>query len=730
MPATVIYRVHGLDCAEEVAILKKEVGDLPGVVGLDFDVINARMTVQYEPDKGTPPDIVAAVAATGMSAVPWKDRTQDASLPFWQKQGRMIMTVVCGMGLVAGFAVHGVLHGLREAFASGYEDQHVFPLLSIALYVGAAVAGAWFVAPKALLAARRFRPDMNLLMVIAVVGALAIGEWFEAATVAFLFAVSLLLEQWSVGRARRAIRALLNLSPPSARWLDPATDRLVDKPVEEISVGATVFISPGERIPLDGIILRGTSSVNQSPITGESMPVTKEPNDEVFAGTINEEGALELRVTKPANDTTLARIIHMIEQAQIRRAPTQQWVDKFALYYTPAMLVFALAVAILPPVLFAGGWLHWLYQGLVMLVIACPCALVISTPVAIVAALSSAARNGVLIKGGIYLELAGHLRAIAMDKTGTLTRGHPEVQRILPFSGHTAFEVLQRAAALEAHSEHPLARAILRKAQAEGVAMVRGEGFRAIKGKGAEGLVDGKPYWIGSHRLMDEKGQETPEIHAHAEELEDAGHTVMAIGNDKHVCGLVSVADSLRANAAATVAALKRLGVVKIVMLTGDNEGPAKAVALAAGVDQFKAELLPEDKVTAIETLAKAVGSVAMVGDGINDAPAMVAATLGIAMGAMGTDAAIETADIALMSDDLSKLPWLVEHSRRTLRVIKTNIVFALGVKAVFMVLAMAGMATLWMAIAADTGASLLVVFNSLRLLKGSDWLSRTFPLQ
>jgi len=587
----------------------------------------------------------------------------------------------------------------------------------VLLYVGAVVAGASYVVPKALMSVRKLRPDMNLLMTVAVIGAMVIGEWFEAATVAFLFAVALLLEHWSVGRARRAIKALLDVSPSVARFRCPEHDRIEEKPVEEVPLGVTAIVRPGEKIPLDGRVTKGRSAVNQAPITGESVPVSKEPGDEVYAGTINGDGVLEFQVTKKAGDTTLARIIHMVEEAQSRRALSEQWINKFARYYTPLMMVLAVLVAVGPPLLLGAAWVEWLYRGLVVLVIACPCALVISTPVSIVSGLTAAARNGVLIKGGVYLEAAADLRALALDKTGTLTYGQPEVQQVVPLNGHTRTELLQRAAALEAHSEHPLARAVLRRAKDEGLAPPPTEGFRAVKGKGAQGNIEEKPFWIGSRRLMAEIGVETPEVHAKAEELEDAGHSVVVVGNDEHVCGLLSVADGVRDKASETITAMKRLGVQRVLMLTGDNEGTARAVARATGVDEFRCELLPQDKVEAVEALVREGGVVAMVGDGVNDAPAMAAATFGIAMGAVGTDAAIETADIALMSDDLSKLPWLVRHARRTLAVIKQNITFALGLKLLFIVLALLGIASLWMAIAADTGASLLVISNGLRLL-------------
>jgi len=716
---TLILHVRGMDCAEEVAILKKEVGRLEGVESLDFDILNGRVTVTFDPEAVSQPDIIAAVSGGGMRAVPWSERPEEVQGTFWQDHGRLVMTVVSGAFLLAGFFSHWLIHGslLEALIAVDGQEEHVFPLFSIGLYVAAVIAGAWFVVPKALTSARNLRPDMNLLMTVAVIGAMAIGEWFEAATVAFLFALALLLEHWSVGRARRAITALIDLSPATARYISPRKGEVEEKPVEEVTVGVTVLVRPGEKIPLDGRVTKGRSDVNQAPITGESIPVSKEPGDEVYAGTINGDGALEFEVTKVATDTTLARIIHMVEQARSRRAPSEQWVEKFARYYTPTMMALAAAIAVAPPLLLGLPWATWVYRGLVILVIACPCALVISTPVSIVAGLTAAARNGVLIKGGMYLEAAGHLRGLALDKTGTLTYGHPEVQEAIPFNGHTREELLERAATLEAHSEHPLAHAILREAQAAGIAAGRAEDFQAIKGKGAEARIDGKLFWIGSHRLMEERDQETPEVHAKAEELEDAGHSVVAVGNEKHVCGLVSVADGVRAGAGETVRAIKALGVEKIVMLTGDNEGTARAVAKTTGVDEFRHGLLPEDKVEAVEALARETGVVAMVGDGVNDAPAMAVASFGIAMGAMGTDAAIETADIALMSDDLSKLPWLIRHARRALSIIKQNITFALGLKAAFIALTLLGIASLWMAIAADMGASLLVIFNGLRLL-------------
>lgn len=718
MARRIEYRVLGLDCSEEVAILRREVGGKPGIIDLEFDVVNGRMSVEFDPDAISAPEIAAAVNGTGMKASPWELRHAPAEGPFWERHGRLVMTSASGGLLLAAFITHWVLHGsLLDAFAGVHPGEHVLPRPVILLYLGAVVCGAWYVFPKALQAARRLRPDMNFLMIVAVIGAILIGELFEAATVSFLFALSLLLEHWSVERARNAIGALLDLTPPTARYFCGGHGGYHEKPVSEVPLGAIVQVRPGEKIPLDGEIVKGTSSINQAPITGESMPVFKQPGDEVYAGTINQEGVLEFRTTRAANDTTLARIIHMVESAQSRRARSQQWVDRFSIYYTPSMIGLAIATTLLLPLLTAASWSEGIYRGLVILVIACPCALVISTPVSIVSALTASARNGVLIKGGLYLEAAGRLRVLAMDKTGTLTQGQPEVQIMVPLNGHTEAELLARAAALEATSEHPLARAILRRAREAGLEVVPAEHFQALPGKGGEGSIDGRTFWIGSHRLMHEKGQETPEIHARAEQLEDAGHTVIALGNDRHVCGLISIADRLRANVPEILAKVRQAGVGQVVMLTGDNEGTARAIAAEAGVDEYRCELLPEDKVEAIGRLVREHQHVAMVGDGVNDAPAMAAATFGIAMGAMGTDAALETADVALMADDLGKLPWLIRHSHRTLRNIQQNIGFALGLKLLFIILTMFGLATLWMAIAADTGVTLLVVFNSLRLL-------------
>jgi Zn2+/Cd2+-exporting ATPase len=720
-----IFKISGLDCAEEVAVLKREIGPLVGGEDhLAFDILNGRMTVaqaaRHVPDR----DIAAAVQRTGMSASRWEPGRDEDGATERHRRLQVWLTTASGLSVLIGLVLHAWLAGgIAEALRLLGHDGQAMPLPEIVAYAFAIAFGVRYVLVKAWHAARRLRPDINLLMVIAITGAMAIGEWFEAATVAFLFSLSLTLESWSVGRARRAISALLDLSPPTVRALFPTGEER-EIAAAQAPVGTRFIVRPGERIALDGRVVVGVSGVNQAPITGESVPVAKEPGGEVFAGTINGDGALEVESTKLAEDTTLARITRMVEEAQSRRARAEQWVEKFARVYTPAVIALALAICVVPPLLFDAAWSDWFYRALVLLVIACPCALVISTPVSIVAALAASAREGVLIKGGTYVEQPAALKAMAFDKTGTLSSGRAAVVGIVPFAGHSEEELIERAAALEARSTHPLARAIIEHGERRGIGIVPAEGVQVLQGKGVVGQFRGETFWLGSHRYLVERGQETGEVVERAAALERAGHTVVVIGNERQVCGLIAVADTVRPEAAGALGDLRARGVQHLIMLTGDNRATAEAIARHVGIDEVHAELLPEDKVGAVEELVAKYGSVAMVGDGVNDAPAMARASLGIAMGAAGSDAAIETADIALMTDDLRKVPWLVEHSRRTLAIIRENIAFSLAIKALFMGLTFAGYATLWGAIAADVGASVLVVMNALRLLRGeSPWL-------
>ncbi len=702
-------RIHGMDCAEEVTLLKRE---LVPVVGseerLGFDVLNGKLLVDMSDLDITSGDVLEAIKRTGLTSELWQGTSHvSEEQSFWQKHQRLILTTVSGLFGLTGLLVQLVGDGKTEAV----------PLTSIALYGIGIVAGLITVLPKAWRSLISLRPDMNLLMSVAVVGAVLIGEWFEGATVAFLFSFSLLLESWSVGRARRAIASLMDLSPPTAH-LRGGGGEVRDVAPNDVPVGSTVIVRPGEKIPLDGRISKGASSVDQASITGESVPVEKESGGEVFAGTINGDGLLEIVTTKAADDTTLARIIKMVGDAGSKRSPSEKWVEKFAAVYTPVVMVVALLILLVPPLAFGGEWSVWLYRSLVLLVIACPCALVISTPVSVVASLAAAARNGVLIKGGVFVELPAHLKAIAMDKTGTLTQGAPKVVDVKPMNGHDEIELLARAGALELNSNHPLARAIVEEARRRQIAVSPADHFETIQGKGASGVINGKAFWLGSHRYLEERGQETSEVHEQLQAMQEAGRTVVVVGNDAHVCGFITLADAIRDETKDAIRELHKAGVEKVVMLTGDNEGTAKAIAAEAGIDEVHAELLPEDKVAAVERLVKQHEYVAMIGDGVNDAPALARASLGLAMGAAGSDAAIETADIALMADDLSKLPWLIHHSRRTLSIIRQNIVFSLAVKGLFVILTFAGFASLWAAIAADMGASLLVIGNGLRLLK------------
>ncbi|MGR3435100.1 MAG: heavy metal translocating P-type ATPase, partial [Shimia sp.] len=571
--------------------------------------------------------------------------------------------------------------------------------------------------PKAWSAARRLSPDMNLLMVVAVAGAIGLGEFFEAATVAFFFALSLTLESWSVGRARNAVSALLDLAPPTARVID-ADGSERDVPAAEVAVGARFVVRGGDRIALDGEVVEGRGEVDQAPITGESALVPKESGDAVYAGTINGDGTLTVRATKAASDTVLSKIIRMVGDAHSRRAEVEQWVTKFARVYTPVVMILAVLIAVLPPLLLGGAWDAWFYNALVLLVIACPCALVISTPVSIVAALAASARAGVLIKGGAYVEAPARLSALAMDKTGTITMGEPEVAGLHPLGGASERDLLSAAVALEARSSHPLARAILARGERDGLASVAAEDTRTVPGRGVEGVWNGEAVWLGSDRFATEKGLGDAIPRDLLDRIEGAGSTLVAVGAADRLLGVIELRDRVRPDAAGVIARLHEQGVGKIVMLTGDNARTARAVAAAVGIDEVRAELLPEDKVTAVEELVARHDVVAMIGDGVNDAPAMARAHFAIAMGAVGSDAAIETADIALMTDDIAKVPWLVGHSRRTMGVIRQNIALALATKALFVGLTALGMASMWGAIAADVGVSLLVVANALRLLR------------
>ena len=553
-------------------------------------------------------------------------------------------------------------------------------------------------------------------MMVAVAGAIALGEWAEGASVVFLFALAQVLEARAMERARGAIRALMDLAPAEALVRRDGAERIV--PIDAVAVGDVVIVRPGEKIPLDGRVHAGESHVNQAPITGESLPVYKSQGDEVFGGAINGRGALDVTVTRLRRDSTLARIIHLVERAQAQRAPSQTFVDRFARVYTPIVLVLAVAVAVLPPIVLDGAWSTWIYRSLVLLVISCPCALVISTPVSIVSALAAAARKGVLIKGGARLERLAAVRCVAFDKTGTLTKGLLRVTDIVPVNGAQPVEVLALAASLETRSEHPIGRAIVERAAADGVMLTPADRVEALPGLGAQGRVGARAVVVGSHRLFEQRGWSGPEIDSAMQTLAARGRSAVMVAADGKAIGAIGVTDEVREGASDTIEMLGRHGIEHVVLLTGDHELAARALAEKVGITDYRSALLPEQKLAAVEALRVRYGALAMVGDGVNDAPALAAADVGIAMGVAGTDAALETADVALMADELTKIPYVLRLSRATVRNIRINVGFSLALKAAFLVLAMTGTATLWMAVLADMGASLIVIGNALRLLR------------
>ena len=594
-----------------------------------------------------------------------------------------------------------------------YGEEHIFPIIG---YGAAIVIGGYTLFIKGLKNLSRLKFDMNTLMTIAIIGAALIGEWGEGATVVILFAISEALERYSMDKARQSIESLMDIAPKEALIRRGNEEMMIN--VEDIVVGDIMIVKPGQKLAMDGFVVKGTSTLNQAAITGESVPVTKTVDDEVFAGTLNEEGLLEVQVTKKVEDTTLSKIIHLVEEAQAERAPSQAFVDKFAKYYTPAIVLLALFIAVVPP-LFGGDWSEWIYQGLAVLVVGCPCALVVSTPVAVVTAIGNAAKNGVLIKGGIYLEETGHLKAIAFDKTGTLTKGVPAVTDILTFGGEQN-ELLLITAAIEKGSQHPLASAITRKAEESGLKFndVSIEEFHSITGKGVKAKVNNQMYYVGSPNFFEELHGSIPNDRKEKiTELQTQGKTVMVVGTEKEILSFIAVADEMRESSKEVISKLNSMG-IETVMLTGDNERTAAAIGKRVGVSDIRADLLPEDKLNFIKELRRKYQSVAMVGDGVNDAPALAASTVGVAMGGAGTDTALETADIALMSDDLSKLPYTINLSRRALMIIKQNITFSLAIKLLALLLVVPGWLTLWIAIFADMGATLIVTLNSLRLLK------------
>ena len=675
--------------------MERHLREVPGIDHVQLNFAAAKLTVEGNVSPEKLQREARKVEPVTLRSVDRQEDEETYRPSFWMSYGHLVLTAISFLLLSVGWVL--------DAQGSTMVGRTL-------LLVSIAVGGHKMIV-KGVRNLTRLSFDMHVLMTVAITGAVVIGEWREAAVVAWLFSVSEMLESYSMERARQSIRSLIDLAPQEAVLFKNGEGMRV--PVHDLQLGDILLVRPGGKIPIDGVVVEGRSSVDEAAITGESMPVEKNQHDRVFAGTVNLQGALHIQVQKLAKDTALAKIIHLVEEAQNERAPSQKFVERFARVYTPLVLAFAVCIALLPPLVFDGEWGHWIYQALALLVVACPCALVISTPVAVVTAIGNAAKNGVLIKGGIFLEQIGALRAIAFDKTGTLTKGEPSVTDVIPLHGISGDDLLLLAGRLELFSEHPLAKAILSYTEERGLSPEPVEQFSTVTGAGAKGVIDGTTYYIGNRRLfsIDDK---TDEI---ISQLEQQGKTVMVIGTDESLLGIIAVADTLREQSEDVVRELRSAGIEEIALLTGDNKQTAAAIADQLDLSRFYAGLLPDQKLSKIKELKLIHGNVGMVGDGINDAPALASASVGIAMGGAGTDAALETADVALMSDDLSKLPFAVRLSRAALRVIKQNIIFALATKLAAVLLVFPGWLTLWIAILADMGATILVTLNGLRLL-------------
>ena len=691
------FRIEQMDCPTEQGLIEARLGKLSGVHTLEFHLLSRVLGVWHElADEQV---LRTAISELGFSAQPLDQNEPLASTavtpnkPWWPLALAGVAALAAELLHLTEIAPQWVVAGVA--------------LLAILLCGLSTYKKGW-------VALKNRNLNINALMSIAVTGAVLIGQWPEAAMVMFLFALAELIEAKSLDRARQAIHGLLALTPEQATVLQP-DGRWLAVLTSQVSIGSQVRVRPGERISLDGVVSAGQSAVNQAPITGESLPVDKRPGDSLFAGTINQDGELHYQVSAAADNSTLARIIHAVEQAQGTRAPTQRFVDQFSRIYTPAVFALALAVAILPPLL-DGAWLEWAYRALVLLVIACPCALVISTPVTIVSGLAAAARRGILVKGGVYLELGHQLRALALDKTGTLTHGRPVQTDYLLLPGAIG-DPAQLAASLAQRSDHPVSQAIARHAEQQGLALLPVGNFTALLGRGVCGVLDDQLYQLGNHRLVEELGLCSPALEAQLEPLERQGKSVVLLCSPSQVLAVFAVADTLKESSQIAIAELHQLG-IKTCMLTGDNAHTAAAIAQQAGIDEAHGNQLPEHKLAAILALQNNGQIVGKVGDGINDAPALAQANIGFAMAAAGSDSAIETADVALMDDDLRKIPTFIRLSRRTAAILKQNIALALGVKALFLLITLTGHASLWMAVFADMGVSLLVVANGLRLLR------------
>jgi Zn2+/Cd2+-exporting ATPase len=691
--------ISDMDCPGCAANVEQALQTQDGIRELSISVVGQKATVRFDPDLTDATHLADAIRGAGYT-VETETNPEAASNPFW-KDREKILTILSGLFFFSALTFE-FLH--PETDHRPFWQGHLGPV-DVLFLIASLIGGLNFFS-QGFRALRRLSLDMDFLMTAAIFGAVFIGEYAEAAAIAFLFSTAELLEEYAIDRARHSLRALVELAPETAVVRRNGGEIVV--PAMDVSIGEIALVRPGDKVPVDGVVVEGSSTIDQSTITGESMPVARRTGDPVFAGTLNQEGYLEVEATQVAGSTALGRIIQMVEQAEERRAPSEQFVRRFARYYTPAVTLLALAVIAVPPLFFAAPFHLWFIRGLTLLVIACPCALVISTPVAVVSAITSAARNGVLIKGGIYLEALARISVVAFDKTGTLTRGRPQVTDVLPLNGLPQDEVLRLAAAAEQRSQHPIGRAIVE--HADGASLPEVSEFEAIAGQGVRATIGSDTFRIGRPELFAEH------VPAQVEELSQQGKTVVLLGNDTEVIGAIAVADSLRPEAQQTVRALRDRN-LKVVMLTGDNPTTAAAIAAELGIDEWRAELLPEHKVDIVEELSRTHGPVAMVGDGVNDAPALATASVGIAMGAIGSDVALETADVALMGDDLTRLPYLFHLSRRSNRVIRQNVWSSLLIKFSLALGVFPGIVTLAAAVlVGDAGTALGVTANALRL--------------
>ena len=699
-----IFIIDNMDCPTEEALIRNKLSTMKGITDLDFNLMQRKLTVTHTLGKSNA--IKQALIAIDMHAVSLvatavRERSNDIALPNSHKKWWLL-----GLGGIAAI--------LAEVIAwSGGSDKS-WPVVVLALFaITVSGTGTY---KKGWIALKNLNLNINALMAIAVTGAVLIGQWPEAAMVMVLFTLAEMIEAMSLDRARNAIRGLMEMTPDKANVLQ-ADGTWKELEAATITIDMIARVAPGERIPLDGELTKGQSAVNQAPITGESIPVAKAIGDKVFAGTINETGSFEYRITAVQTDSTLSRIIRAVEDAQGSRAPTQRFVDSFAKIYTPIVFIVALGIAVLPPLLFGLAWMPWIYKALVLLVIACPCALVVSTPVTVVSGLAAAAKAGILIKGGVYLEEGRKLKSLALDKTGTITQGKPVVTDIVSLSGEES-QAMRLAATLAGRSDHPVSAALSNHFKSQStLALEDVTDFEAITGRGVKGRIGNQWYYLGNHRLVEELGICNGATEAALNKLEAEGKTAVIISNETTPLAVIAVADTVRESSRQAIVELHALG-IRTLMLTGDNDLTAKAIAKSVGIDDARGNLLPEDKLSVINEELSKYGTVGMVGDGINDAPALAKSSIGFAMGAAGTDTALETADVALMDDDLRKIPHFIRLSIKAAGILKQNIIIALSIKAVFLVLAFMGVATLWMAVFADMGASLIVVFNGLRLLR------------